>query len=84
MARIHLTERSIEKLVAPDPSGRQAYYWDDILRGFGVMVSGTSKTKTFIIQCDVHGRSKRVKVGSAVEFSLTKAKETAPPTCSTI
>jgi integrase len=77
MARIHLTERSIEKLVAPDPSGRQAYYWDDILRGFGVMVSGTSKTKTFIIQCDVHGRSKRVKVGSAVEFSLTKAKDRA-------
>jgi integrase len=77
VASVHLTERSVERLQAPHPDGRQTFYWDDVMRGFGVLVSGTSKIKTFIIQCDVNGKSKRLKVGSVAELSLDKAKKRA-------
>ena len=40
----------IAKLKAPDPSGKQVLYWDDSLKGFAVLVSGVSNTKTFVVQ----------------------------------
>ena len=33
MPRLHLTERAMAKLEAPDPSGRQTPYWDTKLLG---------------------------------------------------
>ena len=74
MSRLHLTERSIAKLEAPDPSGKQVYHWDIGLRGFAVLVSGTSAQKSFIVQRDINGRSKRLKIGAVGELSLAKAR----------
>ena len=65
MPRIRLTEKSIDKLKAPDPSKRQVPHWDTELRGFAVLCSGVSNAKTFIAQRDLpHGRTRRVTVGA--------------------
>jgi integrase len=74
MPRLHLTERAIAKLAAPDPTGKQAYHWDIGLRGFGVLCSGTSGAKSYICQRDINGRSKRLKIGAVGELSLAKAR----------
>ncbi len=46
MPQIRLTEKSIAKLKAPDPSGRQTLHWDSELKGFAVLCSGVSNVKT--------------------------------------
>src|SRR5712692_11448637 len=55
MPTVKLTKTAIEGIEAPDPSGRQAIYWDTVERGFGVLVSGTTKAKTFIAQRRLRG-----------------------------
>jgi integrase len=77
MPRLNLTERSIAKLAAPDPSGQQIYHWDTGLRGFGVLCSGTSNLKTYVVQREVHGKARRVKVAAVAELSLAKARDRA-------
>ncbi|XIA62258.1 tyrosine-type recombinase/integrase [Bradyrhizobium sp. TZ2] len=74
MARIHFTERVIAKLPAPDPSGQQAYHWDSTLKGFGVVCSGSTNGKAYIVQRDIGGRSKRLKIGAVAELPLAKAR----------
>jgi cellulase/cellobiase CelA1 len=55
MAKIKLTKRAVERLPAPDPSGKQTLHWDTELRGFGVLVSGTTNGKSYVVQRDVNG-----------------------------
>lgn len=75
---IKLTERTIEKLTAPDPSGRQVLYFDADLKGFGVLCSGVSNARTFIAQRDLpDGRTRRVTLGGVAEISLTVARARA-------
>jgi hypothetical protein len=50
MPTLKLTEKSIAKLDAPDPGGRQMLYWDQNLKGFGVLASGLSNAKTYVVQ----------------------------------
>ena len=40
MARKKLTEALVERIRAPDPSGRQTLNWDTATPGFGVLASG--------------------------------------------
>jgi len=81
MPQIRLTEKSIEKLKAPDPSGRQVIHWDDSLRGFAVLCSGVSNSKTYIAQRDLpSGKTRRVTVGAVNEISLEIARERAANT----
>jgi integrase len=77
MARIKLNERIIERMAAPVPSGRQQIYWDESVRGFGVLVSGITKSKTYIAQRDVEGKTKRVTIAPVAEITLSKAREQA-------
>jgi len=79
MPTIDLTKRVIERLPAPDPSGKQVLYWDRSLRGFGLLVSGTTTTKTFIIQRKIRGsgNTRRVTIERADIISLEKARERA-------
>ena len=49
MPRMKLTGRSIARLAAPAPSGKQTVFWDAGLRGFGVLVSGRTTVKSFIV-----------------------------------
>ena len=77
MPRLNLTERAHAKLRSPDPSGQQVYHWDTTLRGFGVLCSGTSNLKTYVVQRDVHGKARRAKVAAVAELPLAKARDHA-------
>jgi len=77
MPKIHLTERSIGKLAAPSQDGRQALFWDTALSGFGVLCSGSSSLKTFVVQRDIGGRARRLTIGSVAEIPLAKARDRA-------
>ena len=45
MPKLKLTARAIERLPAPDPSGKQTLYWDTELRGFGVLAREPRQTR---------------------------------------
>jgi integrase len=78
MAQLKLTVRAIERLAAPDPSGKQKLYFDTELRGFGVLVSGVTASKSFIVQRDLRGgRTRRVTVGPTNVLTLDAAREQA-------
>lgn len=66
--RIHLTERAIAALPAPDSSGKQVLYWDTGLKGLGVLVSGTSPSKSYVVQ-----RGKRITFSPVAEMTLIAA-----------
>ena len=76
-----LTEKAIRALAAPDPSGKQKLYWDDEPKGFGVLCSGVTRTKTFILQRPVNGKTRRITiapvlgVAGEVEAARSKARE---------
>jgi integrase len=77
MATIELTETKIERLKAPDPSGKQVLWWDAKTRGLGVLCSGTTTSKTFVVQHKLaDGRTRRVTVGP-VAIGLKKARADA-------
>jgi integrase len=77
MPRLNLTERAIARMAAPDPSGKQMLHWDSDLKGFAVLCSGTTIAKTYIVQRDTNGRTRRVTVAAVNELSLEKAKQLA-------
>lgn len=78
MARIKLTKRTIDRLLAPDPSGKQVLNWDSELRGFAVLCSGTTNARTYVVQRDLpDGRSRRVTVGAVNEIDLDTARSRA-------
>jgi len=75
MPKLNLTLRAIDKLPAPDPSGKQILHWDTDLKGFAVLCSGTTNAKSYIAQRTLpDGRNRRVTVGAVNEISLDKAK----------
>jgi integrase len=59
MATIKLTEKSVSGLKPPSDAA-QAYYWDNELTGFGVVV-GRTGARTFMVRGRVSGAGKRVK-----------------------
>ena len=77
MPRIKLTEKAIDKLKAPAPGGRQVLYWDTDLRGFGVLCSGKTTAKTYVVQRDVNGLTRRVTVAATNVLKLDEARERA-------
>ena len=77
MPRISLTEKSVAKLEAPDPSGRQVMHWDEETKGFGVRVSGKTNDKSYIVQKAINGLTRRITVGACNVLSLAKAREHA-------
>jgi integrase len=77
MPRLKLTTRAVEKLPAPDPSGKQVLHWDTELKGFGVLCSGVRNTKTYVVQRDINGTTRRVTIGPCNVFSLDAARKEA-------
>jgi hypothetical protein len=80
MPKLKLTERAIAKLLAPDPSGKQVLHWDTELKGFAVLCSGTTNSKTFVVQRTLKdGRNRRVTVGAVMStamWTMTKVEIT--------
>jgi hypothetical protein len=73
-----LTKRSVERLAAPDASGRQQLYWDTEMRGFGLLVSGKSNARTYVVQRKLPGgNTRRVTVGAANVLDLDEARQQA-------
>ncbi len=80
MASLKLTKRAIEKLPAPHPSGKQQLIWDTELKGFGVLVSGTTTAKTYVVQHKLKdGRTRRVTVGPVNALDLDGEDGAARP-----
>jgi integrase len=75
MPQIKLTEKAIDRLPAPDPSGQQKLYWDTEMEGFGVLCSGTSNIKTYVCRGTIrHGRSVRKKIERVDRIKLSEAR----------
>jgi len=77
MARVRLTERVIGRLEAPTPSGKKAFYWDTEQRGLGLVISGTTATKSWVVQSDAGGKTKRVAFADANLLPLADARQRA-------
>ena len=78
MPRVKLTERTIQKLKAPDPTGQQVLHWDDELKGFAVLCSGTTSVRTYVVQRAMpRGKTRRLTVGAVNEISLIEARKRA-------
>ncbi|MFZ0396700.1 MAG: Arm DNA-binding domain-containing protein, partial [Methyloceanibacter sp.] len=75
--RTVLTTTNIKDLKAPTESGKQEIAWDTELRGFGLLLSGKTASRTFIVQRDIGGRTRRVTIGATTEISVAKAREEA-------
>jgi integrase len=81
MPRLKLTQRAVEKLPAPDPAGKQTLHWDSELKGFGVLCSGTTKAKTYVVQRDLSGgRTRRMTIAPTNVIALDDARRRAEST----
>ena len=77
MPRLKLTNTAINRLKAPDPSGKPRLHWDTDLKGFGVLLSGKTNAKTYVVQRDVNGKTRRMRIGATNVFSLDDARTDA-------
>jgi integrase len=81
MPRCKLTIKSVAKLRAPSASGAAMLYWDTspkAVRGMGVLCSGVTTAKSYIVQRDLpDGRTRRVTIGGVNELSLEAARARA-------
>jgi integrase len=77
MPTINLTVKAVAKLKAPTASGKQELYWDQGLRGFGLLLSGVSNARTYVVQREVAGKTRRVSIGPANVLPLDEARERA-------
>lgn len=78
MPSLKLTERTVGKLAAPTPTGKQAIFWDSEIKGFGVLCSGVSNAKTFVVQRALpNGRTRRVTIGPTNVLALAEARDKA-------
>jgi hypothetical protein len=70
-----LTEKSVARIHAPDPSGKQVIYWDAELKGFGVLASGVTTARSYVAQRTLpSGRARRVTVASLAELKVEEAR----------
>lgn len=72
-----LTKLKVENYVALD--GRQTFYWDMELRGFGVGIT-PGGTRTYVAQARVNGKTVRVKIGVHGRWTCDEARRSARDT----
>ena len=77
MPNLHFTQRVVDKLKAPCPSGKTTVYWDDETRGFGVACSGKTRQRVYIAQRDVGGKTRRITLGTVSGVTLDIARQRA-------
>ena len=80
MPKIKLTEDAIKgpRIKAPTASGKQEAFWDTGLIGFGVIASGTTATKSYVVQRDLPGgKSRRITIAKTNVLPLADARERA-------
>ena len=74
MGAIRFTDRTVQSL---STDRTQADFWDDLVPGLGVRVSGLTGRKTFVIRYRKDGRRPRFKLGTYPILSLKKARDVA-------
>jgi integrase len=81
MPNLKLTKRSVEALAAPTKSGKQELVWDageNRVRGFGLLVSGTSTTKAYVLQATLKGQGRvRRTIGRTDDIEFDEARRRA-------
>jgi integrase len=78
MPKTKLTKTAVNRIEAPDPSGKQVLHWDLELKGFGVLASGTTKVKTYVAQRTLpDGKTRRMTIGQVGEIDLETARSKA-------
>lgn len=75
MAKVKLTKTAVAK--ATRIEGRQTLLWDTDLKGFGLLVSGKTNAKTYVVQRDIGGKTRRVTIGPANVMSVEDARSRA-------
>jgi integrase len=75
MPKIKLTQKAVDRQKAPSASGKPILLWDVELKGFGLLVSGKTATKTYVAQRDLPGaRTRRVSIASVHECTVAEAR----------
>jgi hypothetical protein len=72
---LNLNDKSIAKLKAPHPDGRQTFYWDKSQTGFGILVSGKSTTKSFVAKGQLHGKGVLKTLGRVGTMTQAEARQ---------
>lgn len=75
MARIKLNKSEVDKVPFTEQVGTQVFYYDTELKGFGLRVS--NKTKTFIAETKVQGKTVRVSLGKYGVVTAEDARKEA-------
>ena len=79
MPKLKLTKSGVEKLQyykhTPGHTKNQELYWDTELAGFGLRVTGSSKT--YIVEKRVNGRTVRSRIGRHNQIPTEKARKMA-------
>src|SRR4051794_31238596 len=73
MPHLKFTKRAVEALPAPDPSGKQTIYWDTEQPGFGILVSGVSNAKSYVV-LPPNGRRKVIAPARATELDDARSR----------
>src|SRR3990167_4659266 len=73
MPTVKLIQANVDK-ISPPTSG-QVLYWDETLKGFGLRV--TPGTKSYFAEARVHGKTRRVKIGSHGAIKPDQARDAA-------
>lgn len=71
--KTHLTERNI-KAFPPEP--KNIIVSDDDVVGFGIRITPAG-AKAFVLSYNIHGRARRITIGSWPDWSVTAARERA-------
>jgi integrase len=79
MPTVTLSEKKVRDLKAPDPSGEQVLHWDTETKGFGVLCSGTTTAKSYVVKGNLKGggRSVRKTIERTDLISLKDARDSA-------
>jgi integrase len=87
MPTMKMTKKNIDALPAPDPSGKQTIYWaeDRDLPGLGILVSGSTTTRSWVVQGKLKdGKTRRVTLDRVSVLDLAQAWEKARPVLANI
>lgn len=77
---MRITKSQIDKIASPSPGpkgkGRQEFYRDDIIPGFGLRVT-SGGAKSFIVEKRINGKVKRITLGRYGNLTVEQARKEA-------
>jgi integrase len=73
---VRLTKEAIERAKGPEPSRKERFLRDDVVRGLGVRIT-TSGAKSFIFEARIKGRPRRLTLGGWPDLNIALARQRA-------